>query len=65
MEKYIPKDLPTPEQDKKMQELIKQKYKWNKEKSAASAGVVLEKGNDLWFFGLDGEIMHNPDKTIN
>lgn len=65
MQKYIPKDPPTPEQDKKIQELWNQGYRWNKEKSIASAGVVLEKGDDLWFFGLDGEIMHNPDKTIN
>lgn len=35
-------------------------YVWNKAKSTSSAGVVLEKGDDLYYFSLDGEIMHNP-----
>src|SRR5687768_8764010 len=52
----------TPEQGKKIEELQNQGYKWNKEKSAAAAGVILEKREDIWFFGLGGEIMHNPDK---
>jgi len=51
----------TPEQRKKIEELTAQGYVWHKEDSAAAAGVVLKKGEDVWFFGLGGEIMHNPD----
>lgn len=36
-------------------------YKWNKAKSLSAVGVIFEKEDDLWFFGLNGEIMHNPD----
>ena len=51
----------TPEQRKKIEELMAQGYVWDKEDSVAAAGVVLKKGKDTWFFGLGGEIMHNPD----
>jgi hypothetical protein len=50
----------TPEQRKRIDELTAQGYVWDKEDSAAAAGVVLKKGEDTWFFGLGGEIMHNP-----
>lgn len=37
-------------------------YKWDKQHSAAAAGVVLKRADgDFWFFGMEGEIMHNPD----
>jgi hypothetical protein len=49
------------EQEAKIDELRLQGYIWNKHKSGASAGVVLEKGDDLWYFSLDGDIMHNPE----
>lgn len=52
---------PTKEQLDKTNELLSQGYIWDREKSISSAGVVLTKGDDLWWFGLNGEIMHNPD----
>lgn len=52
----------TPEQQKKIEELVANGYIWNKEDSVAAAGVVLDKGKDRWFFGLSGEIIHNPDQ---
>ena len=54
---------PTAEQDSKMKQLMKQGYMWDKPMSASSAAVVLRKGNDLWFFGMQGEIDHNPQIT--
>lgn len=60
------KTIPTTEQLNKIDELEVQGYKWNKPHSVSAAGVVLDKGKvgdsdyDFWFFGLDGEIMHNP-----
>lgn len=52
--------MPTQEQINKIEELQQQGYKWDKQKSISAAGVVLTKGSDLYFFGLQGEIMHNP-----
>lgn len=52
----------TPEQRAKIEELILDGYIWNEKDSVAAAGVVLDKGADRWFFGLGGEILHNPDK---
>lgn len=52
----------TPEQRRKIEELISDGYIWNEKDSIATAGVVLDKGADRWFFGLGGEILHNPDK---
>lgn len=54
-------ELPTKEQDVKMTELKEKGYYWDKRMSIASAGVMLRKGIDIWFFGLDGEIMHSPE----
>jgi len=53
--------FPTPEQEAKTEELRKIGYTWDKNKSTAACGVVLTKGDDLYFFGLSGEILHNPD----
>jgi len=50
----------TKEQHEKIEELQKQGFKWNKSKSISACGVVLEKDNDIYFFGLNGEILHNP-----
>lgn len=54
----------TEHQKEKMSEISDKGYKWNREESGAAAGVVMEKWHggkrDFWFFGLDGEIMHNP-----
>ena len=55
---------PTKEQDEKMQSLQRQGYKWNQQKSISAAGVILEKGEDFWFFGLSGEILHNPEALL-
>lgn len=53
---------PTAEQTAKVEELKELGYTWDKEHSAMACGVVMAKGNDIWFFGLTGEIIHNPDK---
>jgi hypothetical protein len=43
-------------------------YKWDK---PHSAGVVLRRADgeflfrDFWFFGLEGEIMHNPEALLS
>ena len=38
------------------------RYVWDKQHSIASAGVVMKRADgDFWFFGMKGEIMHNPD----
>lgn len=39
------------------------RYVWDKGRSVAAAGVVLKRDSDgdFWFFGMEGEIMHNPD----
>lgn len=52
---------PTQEQKDKLEELLAQDYIWDIEKSAASAGVILIKDNDVYFFGLDGTIVHDPE----
>lgn len=54
---------PTQEQDDKIQSLERDGYVWDKQKSISAAGVVLTKGKDLWFFGMNGEIMHNPQSV--
>lgn len=51
---------PTPEQDRKIQELQREGYTWNKQRSLSAVAVILDKGEDFWFFGLDGSIEHNP-----
>lgn len=53
--------LGTQEQHDKMHDLLCSGYTWNRIRSLCAAGVILEKGSDFWFFGLDGEIMHNPE----
>lgn len=58
---YNPATGLTEEQDQKLWELSNEGYLGNMEKSVAAAGLVVEKGDDFWFFGLDGSIMHNPD----
>lgn len=50
----------TPEQLTKIAELQQVGYKWDKQLSTAYCAVVLNKNNDLWVFGLTGEIDHNP-----
>lgn len=52
----------TPEQRAKIEELIADGYIWNQKDSIAAAGIVLDKGDDRWFIGLNGEILHNPHK---
>lgn len=54
-------EIPTKEQLDKTDELRAQGYIWNQAKSISACGVVMEKDNDIWFFGLGGEIMHNPE----
>lgn len=53
---------PTAEQEQKISELQDQGYVFDEHHSVAAAGVVLKQADgDFWFFGLDGEIMHNPE----
>jgi hypothetical protein len=54
------KSIPTNAQMAKMYEVRNSGYRLNEEKSLSAAGVIMEKGDDFWFFGLDGEILHNP-----
>lgn len=60
----IEKEIATKEQIAKIDELFSQGYLWNRIRSACAAGVILEdpQSNDFWFFGMDGEIMHNPEE---
>lgn len=58
---YKPETGITKDQDNKVWELSVMGYQGNLAKSVAAAGLVMEKGDDFWFFGLGGEIMHNPD----
>jgi hypothetical protein len=51
---------PTKEQNDKVEELRIDGYVWDQKDSISAAGVVMRKGEDIWFFGLEGEIMHNP-----
>ena len=54
--------MATKEQSEKIDELIASGYSWDKEWSISAAGVVLKKSkDDFWFFGMHGEIMHNPN----
>lgn len=53
---YTPNPEPTQEQKDKLKELSDQGYKVDIKDSISACGVVLKKGNDTWFFGLDGEI---------
>lgn len=46
----------------KIAALDKLGYKWDKTMSLQAAGVVMRKGEDIWFFGLDGSITHNPKR---
>jgi hypothetical protein len=41
-------------------------YVWDKKHSTAAAGVILKRQSDgdFWLFGLDGEIMHNPEALL-
>lgn len=55
---------PTTEQLDKMEEISFQGYKWDRAKSLSSCGVVMMKGDDMYFFGLTGEIMHNPEGYV-
>lgn len=54
------KQIPTEEQTAKINKLQQDGYKWDKQMSISAAGVILRKGEDIYFFGLDGEILHNP-----
>lgn len=55
---------PTPLQSQLIEYLqSRYSYEWNKQKSVSAAGGVLERKSDgdFWFFGFDGELMHNPN----
>lgn len=48
----------------RMDELIKNGYKWDKELSISYAGVVMRKQYDTWLFDLEGNEYHNPEGWI-
>lgn len=54
---------PTDLQNQFMNQLQREGYIWDKQHSTAAAGVVVKRQSDgdFWFFGMEGEIMHNPD----
>lgn len=52
---------PTTEQINKIDELKAQGFTWDQDKSISAAGVIMTKGDKEWFFGLQGEIMENPN----
>jgi hypothetical protein len=42
-----------------------QGYVWDKKHSTAAACVILKRADgDFWLFGLEGEIMHNPEALL-
>lgn len=52
---------PTPEQEKKIQEIANDGYEFDEKESLKSAAIIMKKDNDVWVFGLtDGSIRHNP-----
>ena len=53
--------MPTQEQLTKIDTLKQQGYVWDKQLSISYAAVVLTKSSDLYIFGLDGTISHNPE----
>lgn len=55
---YNPTDGPTQAQITKIDQLRADGYIWNQRDSISAAGVVMDKGDDRWFFGLSGEIEH-------
>lgn len=70
IEEILNDDAPTSRQERKIEDLKKEGYTWDAKHSVAAAGVVLSRGkrkagsiakDDFWFFGMEGEIMHNPD----
>jgi hypothetical protein len=64
-QKYlIMNDRPTDEQITKMAQLFKQGYRWDKKMSESTCKVVLKKDDDIWLFGLNGEIIHRPQYMI-
>jgi hypothetical protein len=54
-------NIPTKEQEDKLKEIQSQGYKFDKQLSVSSAAVIMVKGQDIWLFGLDGSIAHNPE----
>jgi hypothetical protein len=50
----------TKQNDAKIQQLWRDGYYWDKQMSCSAAGVIMRKGGDIYFFGLDGEVLHNP-----
>ena len=54
-------NVPTRAQLDKVFKLRAEGYTWDRGHSIAACGIILKKGNDFYFFGLNGEIMHNPE----
>lgn len=55
----IDKIGPTKQQQDHMEELKNQGYVYGVIESMLADGVVLTKDNDVWFFGANGETIHN------
>lgn len=59
-------ETPTALQSKVMEQLRLDGYRWDKQHSTAAACVILKRADgDFWLFGLEGEIMHNPEALLS
>jgi len=55
---------PTDEQINKAAQLFEQGYEHDSEMSLTTCGVALRKDDDVWVFGFNGEILHNPQSIV-
>jgi hypothetical protein len=46
----------------KIQQLRNDGYVLNEERSRAAGAVIMQKEADSWLIGMNGEVIHNPDK---
>lgn len=47
--------------DEQIKKLQLDGYVWNQQLSISYAAVVFIKGEDMYVFGMDGNVYHNPD----
>jgi hypothetical protein len=56
---------PIPVQTQLMKSLQTKGYVWDKKHSTSAACVILKRADgDFWLFGMEGEIMHNPEALL-
>lgn len=57
---------PTKLQNQFVKQLQHEGYKWDKKHSTSAACVILKRvDGDFWLFGMEGEIMHNPEVLLS